>query len=338
MIKLGVMDQVYIGEGRTAPEALQESTHLAQATEALGYSRFWISEHHAMPAIAFSSPEVFIPHLAAATSRIRVGSGGVMLPHYSAYKVAENFRLLEALHPGRIDLGLGRAPGGTPLATRALQQDKRVDVNQYPQQVLDIIGYLYEAMPAGHPFAELLAAPSIPTAPEIWLLGSSDESARIAALLGTSYAFAEFFGTPGGEEAIKHYTEHFRPNKLMEDKPRAMIATLAICAETEEEADRLARSSDLLFLGVYTGKMMKFLPSVQTATDYPYTETELRHIRQIRKRRVIGTPAQVKERLLQLAEDYNVEEILINSPIHDEKARIRSYELIAEAFGLKENN
>ncbi|MGG4036384.1 LLM class flavin-dependent oxidoreductase [Paenibacillus cisolokensis] len=336
MIKLGVLDQVYVSEGRTAREGLLESTRLIQAAEELGYSRFWVSEHHAMRAIAFSSPEVLVAHLAAATSRIRVGSGGIMLPHYSAYKVAENFRLLEALHPGRIDLGLGRAPGGMPLSTRALQQDKYVDVNRYPQQVLDIIGYLHEAMPAGHPFEKLLASPSIPTAPEIWLLGSSGESARIAALLGTSYAFAEFFGTPGGEEATKYYLDHFESNQLLEEHPRAMIATLAICAETEEEADRLARSSDLLFLGIRTGRELPFLPSVQTATDYPYTKTELQLVQQNRQRRVIGTPNQVKEGLLRLAEAYNVSEILINSPIHDPQARIRSYELIAEAFGMKE--
>jgi luciferase family oxidoreductase group 1 len=288
-----------------------------------------------MPALAFSSPEVLIAHLAAATSRIRVGSGGIMLPHYSAYKVAENFRLLEALHPGRIDLGLGRAPGGMPLATKALQQDKNVDVRKYPQQVLDIVGYFYEKMPAGHPFEKLLAAPSIPTAPEIWLLGSSDESARIAAKLGTSYGFAEFFGTPGGEEATRYYNEHFEPNPSLPPHPRSMIATLAICAETEEEANRLATSSDLLFLGIRTGIELPYLPSVQTAFDYPYTEMDHMHIQQLRKRRIIGTPAKVKEQLLQMGSDYAVGEILINSPIHDEKARIRSYELISEAFGMK---
>lgn len=334
MIKLGVLDQVLVSEGQTATEGLQQSTRLIQATEELGYSRFWVSEHHSMRALAFSSPEVLIAHLAAATSRIRVGSGGIMLPHYSAYKVAENFRLLEALHPRRIDLGLGRAPGGMPLATKALQQDKYVDVNKYPQQVKDIIGYLHGSMPAGHPFEKLLAAPAISTAPEIWLLGSSGESARIAAMLGTSYAFAEFFGTPGGEKAMQHYNEHFEPNNVLEDHPRSIIATIVICAETEEEANRLATSSDLLFLGIRTGLEVPFLPSVQTAADYPYTESDLLHILQTRERRVIGTPDQVKEQLLLMSKEYNVEEILINSPIYDEKARIHSYRLIAEAFGM----
>jgi luciferase family oxidoreductase group 1 len=336
MVKLGVLDQVYVSEGRTPIEGLQESTRLAQAMEELGYYRFWVSEHHSMRALAFSSPEVLVAHLAAATSKIRVGSGGVMLPHYSAYKVAENFRLLEALHPGRIDLGLGRAPGGMPLATRALQQDKYVDINKYPQQVTDIIGYLHNAMPAGHPFEQLLAVPDITTAPEIWLLGSSGESAQIAAQLGTYYSFAEFFGTPGGEEAVEYYLRHFEPNPVLQVSPRSMIATLAICAETEEEADRLASSSDLLFLGIRTGKEMPSLPSVQTALEYPYSEVERYYIQQNRGRRVIGTPSQVKEQLLRLASDYQVSEILINSPIHDQEARIHSYRLIAKEFGMKE--
>lgn len=337
MLKLGVLDQVYISEGQNATEGLQQSTRLAQATEGLGYTRYWVSEHHAMRALAFSSPEVLVAHLAAATNRIRVGSGGIMLPHYSAYKVAENFRLLEALHPGRIDLGLGRAPGGMPLATRALQQDKYVDVNKYPQQVLDIIGFLYNSIPAGHPFEKLVTSPVISTAPEIWLLGSSGESARIAATLGTSYAFAEFFGTPGGEQATQHYNENFEPNHVLEDRPRSMIATLVICAETEEEANELAKSSDLLFLGIRTGLEIPFLPSVKTAINYPYTEMDLQHIDQIRKRRIIGTPVQVKEQLLQMSKDFHVGEILINSPIHDEQARIHSYKLIADAFEMTES-
>ncbi len=332
-MKLGVMDQVYIGEGRTAVEALRESTQLAQAAEALGYSRYWVSEHHAMPAIAFSSPEVLVAHLAAATSRIRVGSGGVMLPHYSAYKVAENFRLLEALHPGRIDLGLGRAPGGFPLATRALQEDKHVDVNHYPRQVISLIGYLHEAMPAGHPFEKLLAVPSITSAPHVWLLGSSAESARIAAALGTSYAFAEFFGTPGGKEAVRFYRDHFSVNPLLDDRPRALIATLAVCAETEEEANQLCLSSDLLFLGIRTGRMMPFLPSVHTASQYPYTEEERVFVDQMRRRRIVGTPDQVVEQLIKLRDEYSADELLINTPIHDPQARIHSYELIAQAMG-----
>ncbi|MFC0214525.1 LLM class flavin-dependent oxidoreductase [Paenibacillus chartarius] len=332
-MKLGILDQSHIGEGRTAADALAETTRLAQHAEQLGYSRFWMSEHHASAALAHSSPEIMIAHVAAATSRIRVGSGGVMLPHYSTYKVAENFRLLEALHPGRIDLGLGRAPGGMPLATRALQEDKHVDIRKYPEQVADLRGYLVEGLPASHPFAKLEISPAIDTAPEIWLLGSSDESARIAALQGTGYAFAQFFGTPGGMEAIRYYREHFRPSAAC-GLPRTMAAVLAICADTEEEANLLAMSTDLFFLRLESGLPLNDLPSVKTAVDYPYTEYDMLRIKHARQRRIVGTPAQVKEQLEALAADYSADELLIVSPIHEMEARLKSYRLIAEAFGL----
>ncbi len=333
-MKLGILDMVHVKEGRNAADALRETTQLAQAAEAFGYTRFWVSEHHGSRMTAFSSPELLIAHLAASTSKIHVGSGGIMLPHYSAYKVAENFRLLEALHPGRVDLGLGRAPGGTPLSTAALQENKRYGGANYPQQVQDLIGYLHEAMPPGHPFERLLAAPSIQTAPEMWLLGSSSESAKIAAELGTAYAFAEFFGAPGGREAIRHYRKHFQPSDLMEQQPRALIATLAVCAETEEEAGRLVKSAELMILGLQTGIEWNSLPSVPTAETYPYSEIERQHLSQIRQRGLVGTPNQIKSQLLHMAKEDHADEILINSPIHDETARIRSYELIATAFGL----
>ncbi|MBP1155008.1 MULTISPECIES: LLM class flavin-dependent oxidoreductase [unclassified Paenibacillus] len=333
-MKLGILDQSHICEGRTAADALTETTKLAQEADRLGYTRYWISEHHASKSLAHSSPEVLIAHLAAATSRIRVGSGGVMLPHYSAYKVAENFRLLEALHPGRIDLGLGRAPGGVPLATRALQEGKAVDIDQYPQQVADLTGYLHDALPTYHRFARLQASPSISTAPELWLLGSSDESAKIAARQGAGYGFAQFFGAPGGEEAMRYYQENFRPSVLNE-RPQSLVAVLVICAETEEEANRLAMSMDLFFLRLERGMELHSLPSVETAMDYPYTEYDFERIRQGRQRRVIGTPVQVKEKLLMMSEHYRTDEFLVVTPTHDFTARIRSYQLLAEAFGLQ---
>ncbi|MFX3635345.1 MAG: LLM class flavin-dependent oxidoreductase [Candidatus Pristimantibacillus sp.] len=334
MIKLGILDQSHIGEGQTAADALADTTRMAQAAEQLGYSRYWISEHHASRMLSFSSPEIFIAHIAAATSRIRIGSGGVMLPHYSAYKVAENFKLLEALHPGRIDVGLGRAPGGMPIATRALQENKYVDINKYPQQILDLIGYLHGKLPEGHHFAGLHAAPSIPNPPEVWLLGSSFESARIAAQLGTAFAFAQFFGTPGGETAMQHYQEHFQPS-IASERPHSMVAALAICADTEEEANQLALSTDLFFLLLENGIDQHAFPSVQTALDYPYTEQDLYRINRARERRIIGTPEQVKAGILRLAEQYNADEVLVMSSIHNFEARTKSYRLLAEAFGLQ---
>jgi len=334
MVQLSVLDQSQIGEGRTARDALAETTALAQATERLGYTRFWVSEHHGMPMLAHSSPEVLLAHLGANTSRIRLGSGGVMLPHYSAYKVAENFRLLEALHPGRIDVGLGRAPGGMPIASRALQLDKQVDIDRYPEQVADVVGYLHDALPADHPFARLAAMPVISTAPDVWLLGSSDESARIAARLGLSFGFAQFFGVTEGERAMRLYRESFRPSAYL-DAPRSLAAVLVVCAETEEEANRLALSSDLLFLKLELGQELKELPSVATAEDYPYTEYDLYRINAGRCRRFVGTPERVKAELLAAGERYGTDEFMVVTPVYDQAARIRSYELLADAFGIR---
>lgn len=332
MLKLGILDQSQIGEGRTAADALHETTRLAQEAEKLGYGRFWMSEHHGNRALAHSSPEILIAHVAAATRSIRVGSGGVMLPHYSAYKVAENFRLLEALHPGRIDLGLGRAPGGYPLATRALNEGKTYHYGQYPEQISDLIDYFHDTT-ADHRFAGLFAAPSVASSPDIWLLGSSDESARIAAQLGTAYGFAQFFGTPGGAAAIRDYRARFKPQRLG-DKPRALAAVLAICADSEEEANELALSTDLFFLRLEKGLELPFFPSVQTAKDFPYTEYDLESLKRGRQRRIVGTPDRVREALEMLAEEFDADELLVVSPIHDFEKRIASYRLIAEACGL----
>lgn len=337
MLKLGILDQVHIGEGFSAMQALQQAAQLAQAAEKLGYHRYWVSEHHGSPMLAFSTPEILVAHLAAATSNIRVGSGGVMLPHYSAYKMAENFRLLEALHPGRIDMGLGRAPGGMPLATRALQEDKYVDVRKYPHQISDLIGYLYESLPPDHEFAQLTAAPTIPTAPEVWLLGSSGESARIAAEKGTSYGFAQFFGSPGGEDAVRYYKEHFQPS-IASSKPHSLAAILVVCADTEEEANLLASSTELFFLLLERGYNQQFFPSVETAQRYPYTDVDRMRIEMARPRRIVGNPIQVKEQILALHEQFGTDELLIVSPIHDFNARIKSFRLIAEAFNLSAAN
>lgn len=334
MVMLSVLDHSQIGEGRTARDTLAETTALAQAAERLGYVRFWVSEHHATRSIAHSSPEVLLAHIGAHTSRIRIGSGGVMLPHYSAYKVAENFRLLEALHPGRIDAGLGRAPGGLPIASMALQEGGRVGIDRYPQQVEDLLGYLNDNLPPDHRFAKLVASPVVPTAPDVWLLGSSNESAKLAARMGLAFGFAQFFGVTNGEVAMRLYREGFRPSPY-NDKPRSLISVLAVCAETEEEADRLARSSDLLFLSLEIGLELNFLPSVETAVNYPYTAFDRERIRIARQRRFIGTPDRVKAALLEANERYGADELMIVTPVHDPEARIRSFELLAREFGLK---
>ncbi|CAI6038302.1 hypothetical protein PAECIP112173_00908 [Paenibacillus sp. JJ-100] len=334
-MKLSVLEHGHISEGRSVQDALQEAVTLAQHAEQLGYSRFWMSEHHGGGALSFSSPEVMIAHVAAHTQRIKVGSGGVMLPHYSAYKVAENFRLLEALHPGRIDLGIGRAPGGMPIASRALNEGKSSNVHFFPQQIADLGYYFHEQLPEDHRFASLVAGPSISTVPEVWLLGSSSEGARIAAAQGTAYAFAQFFGTPGGEEAMKHYRRHFKPS-ILSDKPHSMIAVSAFCADTEEEAAELARSNELFFLRLGRGLEQSSFPSLETVNNYPYTAMELEQIRQRRSFSIIGTPDQVRDKIIAMAERHEADEVIIASAIHSYEARLRSFSLIAEAFGLQQ--
>jgi luciferase family oxidoreductase group 1 len=331
-MKLSVLDHSHVNEGRTVRDALIETVALAQATEKLGYTRFLVSEHHGSLALASSSPEVLIAHIAAHTDSIKVGSGGIMLPHYSSYKVAENFKLLEALHPGRIDVGLGRAPGGFPIATRALQEHKRVDIDLYPQQVIDLNDYLHDSNPAKHRFAGLSAYPKTDTIPELWLLGSSDGSSRIAAELGTAYAFAQFFGA-AGDEALQHYFAYFRPSAY-NTKPQALAAVMVICSESEEEAHQLAKSNELFFLKLLSGQELRYLPSVKTAMEYPYNAMEMQMIEQMRSRRFIGTPGQVKESLRRYADRVHLDELMIVSHIHDFEKRIESYRLVAEAFGL----
>lgn len=329
---LSVLDQSPIPEGKTATETLAQTARLAQEAERMGYHRFWVSEHHAASNLAGSSPEVLISHLAAVTSQIRVGSGGVMLPHYSAYKVAENFRLLEALYPNRIDVGLGRAPGGMPIATRALQEGK-IPGDRYPEQVADLQAYLTDTLPEHHRFKGLRAAPSVPSVPEMWLLGSSAESAKIAAQLGTSFAFAQFINGYGGVEAMRWYQQHFQPSAFG-DRPQSILAVFVVCAETDAEAERLASSMDLAFLFLEQAIHWPGVPSPETAAAYPYSEFDRSRIQENRKRVVVGSPARVKEQLLRYSEQYNTDELMLVSIMHDFEARLTSYRLLAEAFGL----
>ncbi|MBO8164726.1 MAG: LLM class flavin-dependent oxidoreductase [Brevibacillus sp.] len=339
MIQLSILDQSPVAEGSTPSEALAQTAQLAQEAERLGYHRFWVSEHHYTYSLAGSSPEVLIAHLAAKTSKLRIGSGGVMLPHYSPYKVAENFRVLEALHPGRIDLGLGRAPGGMPLATRALQEGRELGADRYPEQLDDLIGYLYDALDEDHRFAGLRATPVVETAPEVWLLGSSGESARLAAERGAAFAFAQFINGQQdmGVMAMETYLRHFRPSVLGE-KPRSMVAIFAICAETEEEAERIASSLDLSLLLIEQGAGSKGVPSVETALSYPYTTFDRYRVAANRQRMIVGTKEQVKQRIEALCSAYSTTECMVVTITHDFADRLRSYQLLAEAFGLGAQN
>jgi luciferase family oxidoreductase group 1 len=270
--------------------------------------------------------------VAARTSRIRVGSGGVMLSHYSALKVAENFRMLETLYPGRIDLGIGRAPGSDPRTARALAHGPgALGIEHFPAQISDLVGFLRNDLPQGHPFRGIRAMPDGPTMPDLWLLGSSDEGAALAARFGTAFAFAHFINDEGGAEVTRAYAARFRPGVL--EAPRASVAVFALAADTEAEAQRLAKSRDLWITRLYTGRPGAF-PSVEEAETYPYTEQELAIVHHARRRTIAGAPEQVRDRLLALAGAYGAAELVIVTITFDFKARLRSYQLLAEAFGL----
>jgi len=332
MLRLGVLDQSPVRSGGNPADAVHETLDLAEACDRLGYHRYWLAEHHSTPGLAGSSPEVLIGQVAARTSRIRVGSGGVMLQHYSPLKVAESFRVLETLFPGRVDLGIGRAPGSDQLTARVLREDAGPEY--FPQQVSDLVGFLHGALPEGHPYAPVIAMPTGPTAPEIWLLGSSDQSAALAAHFGTGFSFAHFINEEGGAEVTRAYRRQFRPSACLQ-APRSSAAVFVVCADTEAEARRLAKSRELFIVRLYTGRPGRY-PSVEEAESYPYSERELAILRHAQRRTVAGAPEQVRERLEALAAEYEADELIIVSITHDPKARRRSYELLAKVFGLEE--
>jgi luciferase family oxidoreductase group 1 len=330
---LSVLDQSPISEGSTGGDALRNSIDLAQLAESLGYHRYWIAEHHATPMLASPSPEALIGPIAALTSSMRVGSGGVMLPHYSPLKVAETFSMLAGLFPGRIDLGIGRAAGTDPLTTFALQRDRRQGApDDFPEQLQELRGYLEDNLPAEHPFARVAKLPGKPEAPEIWLLGSSPQSAIWAGELGLPYVFADFINSEGAHIADL-YRERFTPSARLQ-KPAVMVAAWALCADTHEDAERLATSSRMaLSLLRTTGKMIP-VPTVETATRFLEEPAGSLPIAR-RRRMTLGTKETVRDGLEAIASEYGAEELMIVTITHSHNARRRSYELVAEAFGLQ---
>ncbi len=333
MTVLGVLDQSPIRTGGTPGQAIRESVELAQAVERWGYQRYWVAEHHSSEGLAGTAPEILTARIAAATTRMRVGSGGVMLSHYSPLKVAETFRVLEALYPGRIDLGIGRAPGSDYITARALQHGPgALGVEHFPSQVGDLLGFLHDRIAGDHPFAGIHAEPRGPSVPEVWLLGSSDQSAFLAALLGCPFSYAHFINDQGGVAAMAAYRENFRAAPWLA-QPKGSIGVFVLCAETEAEAQRLALSRDLWRLQLDRGHIGP-IPTIEEAEAYPYTREERLRIAFNRRRQVVGTPAQVREQLLALGAAYGVDEFVIVSICYDFAARLRSYELLAQAFGL----
>jgi len=325
VLPLSVLDQSPIAPGATPRDAIEATIALARRCEALGYQRYWLAEHHASNNLADASPEILLARLTAETSRIRLGTGGIMLPHYSSFKIAETFRMLEALAPGRIDLGVGRAPGGTRLASAALETRNPA---LFPQQVCDTIAFLERALEPEHPLASLWASPAGEGIPEVWVLGSSDYGALLAAQLGLPYSYAHFIG---GDypEITRAYRDHFQPSHLCAE-PHVMVTLAAIVAPTDEEAERIALPALLSRLRRLRGIQAPF-PTVAEAEAYPWTAQERDEV--ARTRRVVsGAPATVRTRLEALAHEYGADEVMVLTIAPDYALRQRSYELLAEVF------
>ncbi len=332
-MKLSVLDQSTATKGRPEADAVRETLELARLCDALGYHRYWLSEHHNSGSIVGTAPEVLMAAIAATTSRIRVGSAGVMLPHYSALKVAEQFRVLEGIAPGRIDLGVGRAPGSDRITALALNPDERAS-ERFPRQVLDLMRWVSgEPLEDEHPFARIVAHPRGPTAPQVWILGSSDYGAQLAAHFGLPYAYAYFFSDGKGvEDALRLYRDNFRPSPRY-PRPVATICIWALAADTEDEARRLLHSREYWRVGFEQG-IRNPLVSPEEAQGHPYTAAELERIDALRRKAFVGTGAQVAQRLRREAERLGLDELVVVTWTFDPAARQRSYRLLAEAFGL----
>tara|TARA_B100000745_G_scaffold176781_1_gene115748 strand:- start:849 stop:1874 length:1026 start_codon:yes stop_codon:yes gene_type:complete len=333
---LSVVDQSPMREGSTAGTALRETIDLAVAVESLGYHRYWVAEHHSIPNFAGTSPEMLIGQIAAQTETIRVGSGGVMLSHYSSLKVAENFSLLNSLYPGRIDLGIGRAPGSDQVTASALAYPSHPkEIRYFPQQIHDLLGFLSNTLEDDHPFSSIQVSPSISeTSPAVWLLGSRYDSAMMAAQMGLPFAYAHFFGSGSqeGPAIVEGYRRNFQPSDNLSE-PLVNVGIHVLCADTEKEALKLASSRNLARLKSITGRAQG-IPSVEDALNFSYRTDELAFMEQYSRNCVDGDPQQVKQGLLDLAERYQTSDLSIVTICYAYEDRLRSYQLIAKECGL----
>ncbi|HEV7771313.1 MAG TPA: LLM class flavin-dependent oxidoreductase [Solirubrobacterales bacterium] len=332
-LRLSVLDQTPVSEGSTSAEALRASVDLAELADRLGYHRYWLAEHHGGTLVAGPSPEVLIGPIAAATERLRVGSGGVMLPHYSPLKVAESFGVLAGLFPGRIDLGIGRAAGTDAMTTQALQRDRsQAPPDDFPEQLAELLGYFERSFSADHPLARLAdSLPGSPETPQPWLLGSSEQSAVWAGELGFRYAFADFIN-PRGAPIAEIYRSGFAAGKRLAE-PRLAVAVRATVAASEEEAELLSASWRMAFDQLRRGRLIA-VPPPDKAQRYFELHGDERDRPGGERRRLTGTPAQVRADIEATAAAYGAEEVIVVTITHDYAARRRSYELLAAEFGL----
>ncbi|MEO7717367.1 MAG: LLM class flavin-dependent oxidoreductase [Capsulimonas sp.] len=329
--RLSVLDLSPVASGSTGRDALNNTLDLARLVDDLGYHRYWLAEHHNTSFIASGAPEVMIGHVASVTKNLRVGSGGVMLPNHAPLKVAETFKTLEALHPGRIDLGLGRAPGTDSLTALALRGSREaLNADDFPEQLNDLLSFFSGEFPRNHPFARIQAIPTDGDAPEVWLLGSSDFSARLAGQLGLGFAFAHHINPEPAIDSLNLYRRNFRPSAYFSE-PHAFVGVSVICAPTDEEANEIAAPIDLALLRLVQGRFAP-LATVEEALAIDYSAQERDAIRYNRQRLFTGSPETLRAKLSAFAEETGVPEIMITTMTHSHEHRRRSYELLAEAF------
>jgi len=331
-MKLSILDQSPIISGHSAAQAIAETLKLARRADELGYNRYWLAEHHAIAALADPCPEILLARLGAETKRIRIGTGGVLLPYYSAFKVAEIFKMLEALYPGRVDLGIGRAPGGDQRTARAVGGGNIPDAEHFPQQVWELVGHLDGTLPDDHPFKKVRAQPEGKTAPELWLLGSSDYSGLLAAQLGVRFSFAHFINAHGGDLVTRAYQDRYQISGR-EPEPHTSVCCFVICAESDQEAGRLARVVDARRLDM-AYNLDTPVPTQEQAEKRSFNDQERAHIQSQRSRLVHGSAESCREKLLQIAELYSADELMVLTITGDYATRLDSYERLARAFKL----
>jgi luciferase family oxidoreductase group 1 len=326
-MQLSVLDQSPVRQGGNAEDALAETIQLAQHAEQLGYHRFWVSEHHSTAAFAGSAPEILLAAIGAQTQRIRLGTGGIMLPHYSSYKIAEVGSLLATLFPNRIDLGLGRAAGADGATARELAADGRPRFERFPEQMKELIDKL--ANQQYRP--KIFPRPQIN--PQVWMLGTSPDSARLAAELGLPYSFAMFINPEVSPQLFDYYRQHFAPSPTLE-KPHSCLAINVFCADSEEKAQQLAHARQLAYLRVVTRRGFSGIGTIEEAEQFEFTDEELIFLQNHARHDAIGTPEQVKNKILALQKEYGADEIMVVTITHSFEDRKRSYTLLAEAFEL----
>ncbi|MBW8826035.1 MAG: LLM class flavin-dependent oxidoreductase [Acidobacteria bacterium] len=331
---LSVLDLAPVVAGSSASRALSNSVELAHLAERLGFSRYWVAEHHNMPGIASSSPPVLIAHLAASTSTIRLGSGGVMLPNHAPLVVAEQFGMLEALHPGRIDLGIGRAPGTDPATARALRRTAEgISAEEFPRQLMELVAFFNGTFPEGHPYQSINATPGKGYQPALWLLGSSDYSAEVAGLLGLPFSFAHHFSAENTLPALARYRMAFRPSELLAE-PYAMVAVGVVVGDSDQHAEWLAGPNRLSFVRRRTGRPTQ-LGTPEEAAEHQFTPMEKELLRSWGSSTVVGGADSVRRQLDALAEATAAQELMVVTNVHGHGDRLRSYELLADAYGLR---